>query len=99
MEKDLILTVDVRRSTVARETAKSEAKKLAHKLMRPIEWLGNYYGRILEKPINRSQTLRLIEAQVAFAFSVLPVDCHLLLHGIFIGWFVWSVWKCKKAGI
>ncbi len=99
MEKDFILTMSEGRSAIERENAKSVVKKMTRKMMMPVDWLGKYYSHVLEKPIGRSQTLRLIETQIAFALGVIPTECPLLLRGIFIGWFAWSVWKCKKAGI
>ncbi len=97
MEKNLILTVSEGRTDAVKENAKSEVKKWFKYISTPVEWVGKYYSHILERPVSKAQTLHLLEAQAAFACSVLPMECPLLLHGAFIGWFAWSVWKCKKA--
>lgn len=113
MEKNFILTIGESHPVIESENTRNEEKKWAYKcmipmersrafvrkIMMPVEWLGRYYSYVLGKPINRTQTLRLIETQVAFALCVLPTECPLLLRAAFLGWFAWGVWKCKKAGV
>ena len=64
-------------------------------LLAPMEWLRKYYSAILEKEVSMKQTFLLIETQIAFAASIIPADINLLLRAGFIGWFAYSLMKCK----
>ena len=113
MEKNFILTIGENHPVIKGDNTRNEEKKwvckhmmpmewsraFVRKIMMPVEWLGRYYSYVLGKPISRSQTSRLVEAQVAFALCALPTECPLLLRAAFLGWFAWGVWKCKKAGV
>lgn len=99
MEKNLILTTNESRAISMKETAGNHLRLLAQSAGKPVEWLRKYYSHVLEKPISRKQTWLMIEAQVAFALGILPMDSPLWLRAVYMGWFAWSVRKCKRAGI
>lgn len=67
------------------------------RIIGPLEWLRKYYSSILEKEISMKQTLLLIETQAAFAASIIPADINLLLRAAFIGWFAYSLLRCKHC--
>ena len=70
--------------------------KAAMSAKQPVEWLRKYYSAIIEKEISTKQTLLLLEAQLAFVLSMWPADINILMRTAFLGWFGYSLWKCKK---
>lgn len=99
MEKNLILTTNESRAINMKETANNHLRLLAESGGKPMEWLRKYYSRVLEKPISRKQTWLMIEAQAAFVLGILPLDCPIWLRAVCVGWFAWSVKRCKRACI
>lgn len=68
---------------------------LAQLAIVPVEQLRGYYGRVLERELNMRQTWLLIQAQLAFACAVLPVESPLLLRAACCGWFLYAVLRCR----
>ena len=78
--------------------AKKEAmRRLADWLMEPVDWLTDYYSRLIEEKLNRSQTLWLVNAQVALIAAVFPADISLMARAINMLWFGWVLEKCGEA--
>ena len=78
--------------------AKKEAmRRLADWLMEPVDWLTDYYSRLIEEKLNRSQTLWLVNAQVALIAAVFPADISLMARAINMLWFGWALEKCREA--
>lgn len=95
----MILTANESQTINWKEITHHHLRNLARGMGKPVEWLRKYYSHVLEKPISRKQTWLMIEAQVAFVLSVLPMDSPLWLRAVCMGWLAWSVRKCKRAGI
>lgn len=62
----------------------------------PLEWLGNYYSKILEHKVSHEQTMLLLKTQVAFVLSILPANIPFLLRIVFLVMFACFLLKCKK---
>lgn len=62
----------------------------------PVERLRGYYSRVLERELNIRQTWLLVNAQLAFAFAVLPVESPMLLRAVCCCWFLHAVLKCRR---
>lgn len=62
----------------------------------PLRWLQKYYSVVMEKEISTHQTLLLLQTQVAFVMGVFPADINLALRAAFLGWFAYSLHKCRK---
>ena len=78
--------------------AKKEAmRRLTDWLMEPVDWLTDYYSRLIEEKLNRSQTLWLVNAQVALIAAVFPADISLMARAINMLWFGWALEKCREA--
>ena len=72
-------------------------RRLADWLMEPVDWLTDYYSRLIEEKLNRSQTLWLVNAQVALIAAVFPADISLMARAINMLWFGWALEKCREA--
>ena len=78
--------------------AKKEAmRRLSDWLMEPIDWLSEYYSGLIEEQLNRSQTLWLVNAQVALVAAVFPADISLIARAINMLWFGWALEKCREV--
>jgi hypothetical protein len=70
----------------------------AKAVRKPLAMLAGYYSKVLETEINLRQTLLLLNAQLAFFFTVFPM-CSLFLRALCILWLCDALMKCKKAGV
>lgn len=78
--------------------AKKEAmRRLSDWLMKPVDWLTDYYSGLIEEKLNRSQTLWLVNAQVALIAAVFPADISLIARAINMLWFGWALEKCREV--
>ena len=78
--------------------AKKEAmRRLSDWLMEPVDWLTDYYSGLIEEKLNRSQTLWLVNAQVALIAAVFPADISLIVRAINMLWFGWALEKCREV--
>ena len=78
--------------------AKKEAmRRLSDWLMEPADWLTDYYSGLIEEKLNRSQTLWLVNAQVALIAAVFPADISLIARAINMLWFGWALEKCREV--
>ncbi len=78
--------------------AKKEAmRRLSDWLMEPVDWLTDYYSGLIEEKLNRSQTLWLVNAQVALIAAVFPADISLIARAINMLWFGWALEKCREV--
>ncbi len=78
--------------------AKKEAmRRLSDWLMEPVDWLTVYYSGLIEEKLNRSQTLWLVNAQVALIAAVFPADISLIARAINMLWFGWALEKCREV--
>lgn len=99
MQNDIILSqhqsaTSEFRATVFRATALVQG--IVNTVSAPLKWLRGYYSSVCEKQLTMSQTLLLLNTQVAFVATILPADMPLLLRIACCGWFATSVMKCKK---
>lgn len=62
----------------------------------PVEWLRKYYSAVCEKELTFSQTLLLINAQLAFIAAVFPASMPVVGHIACCVWLVFSLKKCEK---
>ena len=87
MKKELILT--------ERNASYNELSRfftdVAAWFQTPVEWLRNYYSSVLEREVSSKQ------AQLALILTIFPIVSSLLLQGVFLIWFVFSLYKCKKG--
>lgn len=90
--KTNMTTLNARESMVA-----AALQQVMEAVRKPAERLCQYYSSVLERQLNLRQTWLLVNAQLAFAFAVLPVESPMLLRGICCGWFLHAVLKCKEA--
>lgn|SRR5574344_15881 len=65
----------------------------------PIVALSILYSKILEEKISVKQTLLLLNAQIAFVFTIFPMEFSLVLRALFIIWFATAVAQCKRSGL
>lgn len=63
----------------------------------PVEWLRNYYSSVLEREVSSKQASYITQAQLALILTIFPIVSSLLLQGVFLTWFVFSLYKCKKG--
>lgn len=61
--------------------------------------LSELYSSLLEEKVNVKQTLLLLNAQIAFLFTVFPVGLSMIMRALFATWFVVAVVKCKHCGL
>ena len=61
--------------------------------------LSTYYSRVLEQRVSRRQTWMLLNAQLAFFFTVFPVACPFLLRLVCLVWLVASLLQCRNGGL
>lgn len=71
---------------------------LAQMVRKPIVMLAGYYSKVLDTEINLRQTLLLLNAQLAFFFTVFPI-CSLFLRALCLLWLCDALMKCRRAGI
>jgi hypothetical protein len=69
--------------------------QLAAAVRMPLKSLTSYYGRVLERELSITQTLTLLNAQLAFFLTVFPADCSMLLRVGFACWLVKALLKCR----
>lgn len=62
----------------------------------PVEWLRKYYSAVCEKELTFSQTLLLINAQMAFIAAAFPASMPVVGRIACCVWLVFSLKKCKK---
>ncbi|MBQ8714113.1 MAG: ATP-binding protein [Prevotella sp.] len=72
--------------------------QLVQMVRKPIVILAGYYSKVLDTEINLRQTLLLLNAQLAFFFTVFPI-CSLFLRALCLLWLCNALMKCKQAGI
>lgn len=68
----------------------------ANAVTRPLDNLSSYYSKVLDRRVNNSQTLLLLNAQAAFMATVFPVECPLLLRLGCCVWLLVALKKCKE---
>lgn len=68
-------------------------------VVKPLLLLSKYYTKLLDEKVSVHQTLLLINAQLAFFFTVFPVDCPLLARLICLVWLISALLKCKNSGL
>ncbi len=71
---------------------------LTQMVRKPIVMLAGYYSKVLDTEINLRQTLLLLNAQLAFFFTVFPI-CSLFLRALCLLWLCDALMKCRRAGI
>ncbi|MBP5742933.1 MAG: hypothetical protein J6W49_05795 [Paludibacteraceae bacterium] len=71
-------------------------KKMNAQINRPLQRLGQYYGRVLDRRIDRRQTISLLEAQTAFFLGITPAAFPLLLRVALLVWAVAAVCRCRR---
>lgn len=59
--------------------------------------IAGFYGKQLERDVNRRQTLALLEAQLAFFLGIMPIDMPMTLRIAFTVWTIVAVKKCKRC--
>ncbi len=91
MERLLIMSAD----TTWRKVSDMK-KKTINLLNTPLKFMGEYYSHVLERPISIIQTKVLIEAQLAFLATILPLDYNLALRSLACAWLIISLKKCKR---
>jgi hypothetical protein len=74
-------------------------KACIDKVKKPIVALSIIYSRILEEKISVKQTLLLLNAQIAFVFTIFPMDFSLIIRALCIVWFATAVAQCKRSGL
>lgn len=93
MKKEMILT---ERNTSYNELSRF-FKEVAVWFQTPMEWLRKYYSAVLEREVSSKQTSYMTQAQLAFILTVVPIVSSMLLQGVCLTWFVFSLYKCKKG--
>ena len=58
--------------------------------------IADFYSSMLERRVDRSQTIALLEAQTAFLFGIMPMDMPILLRLFFTIWTVVAVARCRR---
>lgn len=58
-----------------------------------------YYSHVLGRTVGTRQALLIINAQVAFMAAVFPTECPFAVRGLFVGWLISALLKCRAAGI
>ena len=71
-------------------------KKFNNAISRPVNELGQYYSRVLDRRLDRRQTLSLIEAQTAFLVALVAGESPLLLRVALLAWAVADVCRCRR---
>ena len=93
MKKEMILT--------ERNTSYNELSRfftdVATWFQTPKEWLRKYYSAVLEREVSSKQASYITQAQLAFILTVFPIVSSMLLQGICLSWFAFSLYKCKKG--
>lgn len=72
-------------------------KQMARIPLWPIERLRRYYTQVMEREVTLRQTGLLINAQLAFATTVFPVEAPLTARIICCTWLLHALLKCKQA--
>ena len=93
MKKELILT---ERNASYNELSRFFTDTAAW-FQTPVEWLRNYYSSVLEREVSSKQASYITQAQLALILTIFPIVSSLLLQGVFLIWFVFSLYKCKKG--
>lgn len=63
------------------------------------EMVRQYYCRMTEKNVTIGQSRWITASVVSFMLTILPLPCPEVLRMAFIGFFAFSLWKCKKNGL
>ena len=75
MEKNIYLQCEKEHSE---QTLQQRLNGIRALLSKPICLFASYYSAVLGREISMRQTLLLLNAQLAFVFTVMPVDAHLI---------------------
>lgn len=70
---------------------------LARAVKAPMEWLRAYYSSVCGKSLTMSQTLLLVNTQMAFVVSAFPVGMPLAARLAGCVWLVASLRKCRES--
>lgn len=75
--------------------------RLTHLLVmavrRPLIAITSYYSQLLERRLSIRQTLHLLNAQLAFFFTVFPAGCHLFVRVACLCWLINALLRCRRA--
>lgn len=63
----------------------------------PVEWLRAYYSSVCDKNLTMTQTLLLVNTQIAFLFAALPADMPVVARLAGVAWLLVSLKKCKES--
>ena len=99
MEKNMVFTASnqtVNSMQRSGNTVIMAANKALNGVKMPIEWLRKYYSAVCEKELTFSQTLLLINAQMAFIAAAFPASMPVVGRIACCVWLVFSLKKCKK---
>lgn len=73
------------------------SKRVANIYDSVMNTIAGFYGKQLERDVNRRQTLALLEAQLAFFLGIMPIDMPMTLRIAFTVWTIVAVKKCKRC--
>ena len=99
MEKNMVFTASnqtVNSMQRSGNTVIMAANKALNGVKMPIEWLRKYYSAVCEKELTFSQTLLLINAQMAFIAAAFPASMPVVGRIACCVWLVFSLKKCEK---
>ena len=65
----------------------------------PLAYVSSYYSSLIDKKLSLRQTAHILNAQMAFTFTVFPVDCPLTLRFAALAWLAAALRGCKKSGL
>lgn len=94
MEKNIYLQCEKEHSE---QTLQQRLNGIRALLSKPICLFASYYSAVLGREISMRQTLLLLNAQLAFVFTVMPVDAHLIGRAVCCVWFLRAVTAYRKA--
>lgn len=90
MEKNILLSESM-------PSARISYQHVIGKLLTPIELLRRYYAKVMEREVSLRQTLLLLNAQLAFALTVFPVEAPFAARVVCCLWLLNALWKCRQA--
>lgn len=90
MEKNILLSESM-------PSARISYQHVIGKLLTPIELLQRYYAKVMEREVSLRQTLLLLNAQLAFALTVFPVEAPFAARVVCCLWLLNALWKCRQA--
>lgn len=88
-----MITRDGSVSSKSLATAVRNAKNVFGKMT---DIIADFYSSMLERRIDRSQTIALLEAQTAFLFGIMPMDMPILLRLFFTIWTIVAVARYRR---